>query len=104
MIDRAIMITVTAVYPRPKRKPRGITGEVWQSGIGSSPRRPDLDNVIKLGPRRCTASRVLKDDGLAVELHAVKVWRPSGRLRKSSSAFQRSSNVNLQLDPSSRSR
>ena len=79
MVDRAIMITVTAVYPRPKRKPRGVTADVWQEGARIwRPCRPDLDNVIKAALDAAQLAGVLKDDGLVVELHAVKVWAAIG--------------------------
>ena len=79
MVDRAIMITVTAVYPRPSRKPRGVNAEVWKSGARIwRPCRPDLDNVIKAALDAAQLAGVLKDDGLVVELHAVKVWAAIG--------------------------
>ena len=79
MIDRAIMITVIAVYPRPKRKPRDVTADVWQEGGRIwRPCRPDLDNVIKAALDAAQLAGVLKDDGLVVELHAVKVWAAIG--------------------------
>ena len=63
----------------PAKRASDITGEVWQSGARIwRPCRPDLDNVIKAALDAAQLAGVLKDDGLVVELHAVKVWAAIG--------------------------
>lgn len=74
-VDRPVNVTLTAVYPRPKRRPPNVDPETWKSGGRVwRPSRPDLDNIIKAVLDAAQLAGVIKDDSLVVEIAARKVY------------------------------
>lgn len=75
VIDRPITLGVTAIYPRPKSRPKQVQPEWWKTGLRIwRPCRPDLDNVVKAAMDATEKSGVLADDCLVVELFGKKLW------------------------------
>ena len=74
-IDRSIKVIVTAVYPRPKRRPPNVDSEYWGTGLRIwRPSRPDLDNIVKAALDAAQLAGGIKDDALVVELKATKLY------------------------------
>ena len=75
VIDRAITLGVTAIYPRPKSRPKKVPLDQWTSGLRIwRPCRPDLDNLVKAVLDATEKSGVIVDDSLVVELFGKKLW------------------------------
>ena len=75
VIDRPVTVTITAVYPRPKRRPSNVSPALWSTGLRVWKRtRPDLDNIIKAALDAAQLAGVITDDSVVVELGARKVY------------------------------
>ena len=75
LIVSAVAVEIWAVYSRPKKRPRTVTREAWESGMRVwRPSRPDLDNVIKAVLDAAQLAGILKDDGLVVHIMARKLY------------------------------
>jgi len=74
-IDRPIAMTIVAVFPRPKSRPKKVSKEEWASGLRTwRPAKPDLDNLVKAVLDAAQLSGVLADDLLVVGLSARKMY------------------------------
>ena len=74
-IKRPINLVIAAVFPRPKRRPKMVSKEAWDSGLRIwRPAKPDLDNVVKAVCDAAQMSGVLADDSYVVELAARKLY------------------------------
>lgn len=75
LLASAVLVKIWAIYPRPKKRPRTVTREAWESGMRIwRPSRPDLDNVIKCALDAAQLAGVLKDDGFVVHINARKLY------------------------------
>lgn len=72
-------VAVTAVWPRPKRRPDVMPPEAWATGTRAPrPSKPDADNVAKGILDGLTRGRVIGDDGQVVRLVAETLYAAEG--------------------------
>ena len=76
-IDGQVYVRITAVFPRPKSRPRGVAKETWNTGWRLlHTGRSDIDNLAK--SVLDGMKRIITDDRRVVALEAVKVCAAIG--------------------------